>query len=242
MRYCGIVLGGGAFAQLCMIGEVRESEPPIRMSTVFYEPGPVEDVAAEVAAVPDAIVALAARETGPAQRACDAELRQRGVAPAAYAESGRRMFEALAGHGIYRPAVEGTLAGAVEGSHQGAVEEGAYDSAPVFETNADGVFCALQGVRVPARRHPLGVRARVEALGEQHLVDEGGDLWHRRIEEIDAAAAAVCAHRYAVGHACWVGDPAEGVVVLPGSRLPERFSAEGVMPFMERVPLGGERR
>jgi hypothetical protein len=49
---------------------------------------------------------------------------------------------------------------------------------------------------------------------------------------------ALCAHRFAVGHACWVGDPAQGVIVLPGSRLPERFSGEGVVPPVTRVPLG----
>ena len=50
-------------------------------------------------------------------------------------------------------------------------------------------------------------------------------------------ACALAAHRYAVGHACWVGDPAEAVVVLPGSRLPEVFSADGVLPDVPRQPL-----
>jgi hypothetical protein len=76
----------------------------------------------------------------------------------------------------------------------------------------------------------------VELL-EDHVEDDGGELWFRRIEEIDAAAAALCAHRYAVGHACWVGDPAEGVIVLPGSRLPASFSPEGVVPPVPRASL-----
>ena len=108
---------------------------------------------------------------------------------------------------------------------------------PVFETHPDGVFCALHGQRVPAKRHPLGIQRRIVELLEDHVEDPGGELWFRRIEEIDAAAAALCAHRYAVGHACWVGDPAEGVIVLPGSRLPASFSGEGVVPPVPREPL-----
>jgi hypothetical protein len=34
-----------------------------------------------------------------------------------------------------------------------------------------------------------------------------------------------------------VGDPAEAVIVLPGSRLPESFSGQGVLPPVERVVL-----
>nr|MDP8943928.1 hypothetical protein [Actinomycetota bacterium] len=121
---------------------------------------------------------------------------------------------------------------------EGPVEEGAFRRAAVFEVNVDGVFCALQGRRVPAKRHPLGILRRVEELLEDQVDDEGGELWHRRIEEIEAAAAAVTAHRYAVGHACWIGDPGEAVIVLPGARPPAVFSAEGVIPPVPRVPLG----
>jgi hypothetical protein len=34
-----------------------------------------------------------------------------------------------------------------------------------------------------------------------------------------------------------VGDPAEGVIVLPGSHLPGSFSGEGVIPPVPRAPL-----
>jgi hypothetical protein len=83
----------------------------------------------------------------------------------------------------------------------------------------------------------LGVQRRIENLLDNHVIDEGGDLWYRRIDEIEAAAAAVCAHRFAVGHARWMGDPAEGVIVLPGSGPVQPFSTEGVMPPVTRVPL-----
>ena len=33
------------------------------------------------------------------------------------------------------------------------------------------------------------------------------------------------------------GGPGEGVIVLPGSALPEAFATEGVLPPVERLPL-----
>jgi hypothetical protein len=112
----------------------------------------------------------------------------------------------------------------------------------LFETSPDGVFAALQGRRVPARRHPIGIQRRIEELEHDHVIDSGGDLWQRRIEEIEAAGVALAAHRYAVAHACWLGDPDEGVIVLPGSRIPGRFSAEGVLPTLPRQPLPAPAR
>jgi hypothetical protein len=114
----------------------------------------------------------------------------------------------------------------------GAVPEGAYQEFPLFETDADTVFYALQGRRLPAKRHPYGIQLRIEELLGDRVTDEGGDLWHRRIEEVDALACALCAHRYAVGHAYWLDG-----LVLPGSKLPEAFSSRGVMPPVERITL-----
>ena len=124
-------------------------------------------------------------------------------------------------------------AGLTPWSAQGTAERQGW----VADLAADGVFCALQGRRLPAKRHPLGLNMRVDELSGDHVIDEGGDLWHRRIEEIDAVACALCAHRYAVGHASWLGDPDEGVVVLPGSSIPDAFSSAGVMPPVERLRL-----
>jgi predicted nuclease with RNAse H fold len=241
VRYCGIVAGGG-YQHLCAIEEVRTAEPPIRLSATFFEPGPVEQVAEAVRGFGDAVVAIAQPMSPPRDgrqlRDCDAALRRRGVFPVPYDESGRRMFQALANRGLFAPAGGGGEAGTGEGAaREGTVPEGAYGDMPIFETNPDGVFSALHGQRVPAKRHPIGVQHRIVELLENHVEDDGGELWFRRIEEIDAAAAALAAHRFAVGHACWVGDPAEGVIVLPGSRLPETFSAEGVVPAVPRQPL-----
>jgi predicted nuclease with RNAse H fold len=233
MRYCGIVTGGG-YQHLCAIEEVREPEPPIRLRATFFEPGSVEEVAAAVRSFGDAAIAIAAPFSPPTEgrelRVADQELRRRGVFPLEYDEQGRRMFQALANWGLFAPP-EG------EEAQDGTVGDGAYSEMPVFETNPDGVFSALHGQRVPAKRHPIGVQRRIVELLEDHVEDEGGELWFRRIEEIDAAASALAAHRYSVGHACWVGDPAEGVIVLPGSRLPQMFSAEGAVPPVPRQPL-----
>jgi predicted nuclease with RNAse H fold len=233
MRYCGIVSGGG-YQHLCAIEEVREPEPPIRLRARFFEPGPFEQVAAAVRSFGEAVVGIATPFSPPRDgrelRVCDQELRRRGVFPLEYDEQGRRMFQALANRGLFAPP-EG------EEEHDGAVAEGAYSQMPVFETNPDGVFSALHGQRVPAKRHPIGGQRRIVELLEDHVEDDGGELWFRRIEEIDAAAAALAAHRYAVGHACWVGDAAEGVIVLPGSQLPQMFSAEGAVPPVPRQPL-----
>jgi len=233
VRYCGIV-AGGSYVHLCALEEVRVEDPPIQLEALFYEPATPEQVAAEIGAFDGAVVAIASpvggARDGEGMRAADAALRQRGVLPAALVPEGRKMFQALAGRGLFAP-------DARDGVSEGEVPEGAYETMPVFETNADGVFCALQGRRMPAKRHPIGIQRRIEQLEHDHVVDDGGDLWHRRIEEIEAAAAALCAHRYAVGHACWVGDPREGVIVLPGSRLPETFSGQGVLPPVERVVL-----
>jgi predicted nuclease with RNAse H fold len=221
--------------QLAMLAEVRAPEPPIRLIATFFEPGSPEQVGAELRALgAEAVVAVAAPLSAPLEgrsaRTCDGLLRTRGVAPSPPDPLGRRMGAELASLGLFVPS---------EDAPEGAVPDGAFRQAPVFETNADAVFCALQGRRLPAKRHPHGIRLRIGELLDDHVLDEGGDLWHRRIEEIEAAGAALCAHRYAVGHACWLGDPAESVVVLPGSSIPPEFPAEGVLEPVERVQLPG---
>jgi len=228
MRYCGIALGPG-FLQLATLEEVLVDEPPVRLRATFYDPGDLDQVVAAIRALDDAVVGIGA----PAgeNRAADRELAQRGVPSMPYAEQAARLYTELSDLGIYAPA------GAT-----GQVDEGAFRHAAVFETSPDGVFAALQGRRVPARRHPLGIQRRIEELSQDHVIDPGGELWHRRIEEIEAAGVALSAHRYAVAHASWLGDPDEGVIVLPGSRIPERFSAEGVLPPLPREPLPAPAR
>jgi hypothetical protein len=199
VRYCGVVPMQSAL-QLALIEEVRDPEPPIRLTAVFYEPGSAAQLAAELRTFGDIVVGV-----GP------------GGEPLAEA-LGLPMYEAEDGNGDRLKSV--------------LVPEGAYQETPVFPTDPDQVFWALQGRRLPAKRHPYGMQLRIAELIGDRISDEGGDLWHRRIEEIDALACALCAHRFAVGHASW-----RDGVVLPGTSLPEQFSTRGVIPPVERINL-----
>ncbi|MBA3300301.1 MAG: hypothetical protein H0T15_00395 [Thermoleophilaceae bacterium] len=231
MVYAGIEVGP-RYAHLCVLEEVRAEEPPVRLHASFYEPGDPDEVAGAVGALEEAVIAIDSPSSRPREgretRVCDAELADRGVAPRLPLDSGMGLFEALADRGRFHPGGAGP---------QGDVEDGAFGAGAVFETNVEAVFCALHERRVPARRHPLGVARRIEELEDDHVEDGDAGLWARRIEEIEAAAAALCAHRFAVAHARWLGDPGEGVIVLPGSGPLGRFSTEGVVPAVERLPL-----
>ena len=184
--------------QLALVEEVRDPEPPIRLTALFYEPGSVEEVAAELGRLGEVVV---------------------GVGPGAEAVAERLGLQ------IFEPDDDER-----EG-HQ-SVPEGAYQDTPIFPTDPDRIFWALQGRRLPAKRHPYGIQLRIAELIGDRISDEGGDLWHRRIEEIDALACALCAHRFAVGHASWMDG-----AVLPGTSLPQVFSTRGVLPAVERLSL-----
>ena len=233
MHYCGVVPMRGKL-QLAMLEEVRAPEPPIRLSALYFEPGSAAQVAAELTSLEQVVVGLGAAAGDPrdgrSARACDEILLQLGVAPQPTDAATQELAGLLGGLARFAPR------NGADG-HDGAVWDGAYQEFPLFETNADGVFCALQGRRLPAKRHPFGMQMRIAELTGDHVIDESGDLWHRRVEEIDATGCALAAHRYAVGHACWLGEPDEGVVVLPGSSLPNEFSTRGVMPPVERLQL-----
>jgi hypothetical protein len=192
VHYGGIVTAQRAF-QLALLEEVRDPEPPIRLSALLYEPGGADQVADELRRLGDVVVGLA---------------------------------------GGTQPVAERLGLGVFEAEDGDAVPEGAYADTPLFPTDPDRVFWALQGRRLPAKRHPYGMQLRIEELEDDRIEDEGGDLWHRRIEEIDALACALCAHRFAVGHASWMDG-----VVLPGTNLPAEFSTRGVMPPVERISL-----
>ena len=227
MHYCGVVPMQQAL-QLAMLEEVRAPEPPIRLSAIFFEPGSAAQVAAELRSLGQVVVGVGAPLAGRKP-----ELERRGVPPGPESPAAARLVELL-GLPVFTPGDDGDA--------DGRVPEGAYHDFPLFETSADGVFCALQGQRLPAKRHPYGMQLRIEELLDDRVTDEGGDLWHRRIEELDAVACALSAHRYAVAHAFWIGDPNEGVVVLPGTGLPETFRSSGVLPPVERLQLPEERR
>jgi hypothetical protein len=192
VHYCGVVTMQSKL-QLALLEEVRDPEPPIRLSALFYEPGSPEEVAGELRRLGDIAV---------------------GVGP------GAEPLLGLLGLASFH------------GEDGEPVPEGAYTDTPLFPTDPDRVFWALQRKRLPAKRHPYGMQLRIDELEDDRIEDEGGDLWHRRVEEIDALACALCAHRFAVGHASWMDG-----VVLPGTGLPHEFSTRGVMPPVERISL-----
>jgi hypothetical protein len=189
--------------QLALLEEVRDPEPPIRLSALFYEPGPAERVAEELRRLGDVVVGMG--------------------------QGAQTVAEAL-GVPVFEPDED------EDGDRLKSVPvpEGAYQETPLFPTDPDRIFSALQGRRLPAKRHPYGMQLRIAELIGDRISDEGGDLWHRRIEEIDALACALCAHRFAVGHASWMDG-----VVLPGTSLPQEFSTRGVLPPVERITLPG---
>ena len=198
MHYCGVVPMQNTF-QLALLEEVRDPEPPVRLTALFYEPGSAKEVTAELGRLREVVI---------------------GVGPGAEA-----VAEGL-GLPIFYPD-DGD-----DGDRLQPVPDGAYQQTPVFHTDPDRVFWALQGRRLPAKRHPYGMQLRIAELIGDRISDEGGDLWHRRIEEIDALACALCAHRFAVGHASWMDG-----AVLPGTSLPQEFSTRGVLPAVERLSL-----
>lgn len=230
MRYSGVVPLGPSHLQLVVVEELRDPDPPIRLVASFFEPGSADEVASQLQLWEGEVVVALGGPSDPeaGERSCDAMLAGLGVAPTRASPE----LAALAGQ-------LGAMARfTVEDEGAGTVGDGAYTDAPLIETSADGVFCALQNQRLPARRHPLGIQMRIDELEAEEVIDDGGDLWHRRIEELEAAAAALCAHRYAVGHASWLGGP-DGVIVLPGTAPPEGFETRGVVPPVERLPLAG---
>jgi len=86
------------------------------------------------------------------------------------------------------------------------------------------VFCALLGHRPSPKRTPWGLRQRIDALRARGVVDDDGGLWHRTVDEVDAGGAAYAAYALAEGGGSWIGDPREGVVVLPVERLADRYA------------------
>ncbi len=201
---------------------------------MFFEPGSAAQVAAELRSLE--------RGRGGRRRAADggdrgppaARLRHAAAAPRRRARAARpRAAGAGGAAGRAR-----SLPTRLERTDDGAVADGAYRQAPLFETNADGVFCALQGRRLPARRHPLGHPAAHRRADRRprdgRRAATSGTAASRRSTPPPARSART-ATRSATRR--WLGDPAEGVVVLPGSSVPDEFPTEGVLPPVERLQL-----
>lgn len=175
-------------------------------------------------------------------RVCDAILYRRRLplypVPAAdqaltrwqgWMQHGFDLFAALDPLALFRP--DAALAG---GGYEGPVGDGALRLGRVAETYPDAVFCALLGHRPPAKRTPHGLQQRIAALKLKGVTDDDGGLWQRTLDELDAAAAAYAAYTLATGAGGWVGDPREGVIVLPVARLADRYDK---LPVPRRAAL-----
>jgi predicted nuclease with RNAse H fold len=252
MRYCGIdVSARPGQQQLCTLHPRRGADGASELVTTFYEPGDVAAVARTVLGFGrEAVVAVDAPsgrrldllasgmplrdalDLPPGRyersRVCDALLFRRrlplypvpatGQALAAWErwmEVGFELFAALDSLGLYRP-----YAGAAV---EGEVGDGALRFGRLAETYPDAVFCSLLGHRPSPKRTPWGLQQRIAALRMRSVVDDDGGLWHRTLDEIDACAAAYAAYTLAEGGGSWVGDPREGVVVLPVPALAGRY-------------------
>ena len=267
VRYCGIDVGAKASAQqLCTLHERRGREGTELVAT-FFEPGDVESVAATVLGFGgEAVVAIDAPSgrrldllTAGAplrdvlglpdgryerMRVCDALLFRRGLplypVPAAdqalarwesWMDRGFALFDALEGIGVFRPPPQPGAAG--------PVGDGAMRFGRVCETYPDAVFCSLLGHRPSPKRTPWGLQQRIAALRLRGVADDDGGLWHRTLDELDACAAAYAAYALANGAGSWVGDPREGVIVLPVADLAERYER---LPPPARSRLAGHSR
>jgi hypothetical protein len=172
-------------------------------------------------------------------RVCDALLYRRGLplypVPAAdeperawedWMRVGFELFGALDGLGLFRPPATPAC--------EARVGDGALAAGRLCETYPDAIFCALLGHRPGAKRTPSGLQERIAVLKLKGIVDEDGGLWQRTLDELDACAAAYAAYGLAAGVGTWVGDPAEGVVVLPALELRDRYVK---LPPPRRTPL-----
>ena len=236
MHYCGVVPHPGAL-QLAVLEEVRTHEPPIRLSALFFEPGGAEQVAAELRALGDVVLArrgaaVGARDGDAPERARRPARGARRGAPAARTRELARLAALLDGMAAYRPRGRRRARAA-------RCAEGAYRAFPLFETNADGVFCALQGRRLPAKRHPLGMQLRIEelagrprdrrrrrALAPPHRGARGGGL--RPLRPPLRRGPRLLARRAP-------GDGRDRASRAP--RCPNEFPRAGVLPPVERLQL-----
>ena len=262
MRYCGIdVSAAKDRQQLCTLHERRGAESGELVAT-FYEPGSVESVARTVGGFGlEAVVAIDAPSghrldlLAPGSplrsvlglpegryersRVCDALLFRRRLplypVPAAgqalarweaWIGVGFELFGALETLELYRPETDGAL--------EGPVGDTALRHGRVCETYPDAVFCGLLGHRPPPKRTPWGLQQRIAALKLRGIVDDDGGLWQRTVDELDACAAAYAAYALAEGFGSWVGDPEEGVIVLPVDQLEATYER---LPPPRRAPL-----
>jgi predicted nuclease with RNAse H fold len=269
VRYCGIDISAKpGNQQLVTLHERRGADGPELVAT-FYEPGTVGDVATTVLGFGgEAVVGidapsghrldlltagspLRARLDLPkgryrSMRVCDTLLFRRRLplypVPSAaqaltpwqaWMQTGFDLFAALDPLELYRPDP------GPDQRLEAPVGQGALRLGRVCETYPDAVFCTLLGHRPPPKRTPGGLQQRIAALRLKRVVDDDGGLWQRTLDELDATAAAYAAYTLATGAGSWLGDPREGVIVLPVAQLQPTYDK---LPPPKRQPLSASPR
>jgi hypothetical protein len=251
VRYCGVDISAKAGNQQLVTLHERRGADGQELVATFYEPGTAADVAQTILGFGGEAVAAIDAPSGPRldllaagqplrhrlglpdgryerMRVCDALLFRRRLPlyPVPTAEQalsrweqwmtvGFELFSALDGLDLYRPDAGDVM--------EAPVGDGALRFGRLCETYPDAVFCALLGHRPAPKRTPWGLQERIAALRLKGVVDDDGGLWHRTLDELDACAAAYAAYALADGRGCWVGDPREGVIVLPTDGLADRY-------------------
>jgi hypothetical protein len=144
------------------------------------------------------------------RRVAEYELSRRGIGSHHTPGDPGRLFSWMtAGFEVFEAAgAIGYPAYAGEGSGEGSALE-------VFPYAS---YVGLSGCLSPGRRHrATWRRAVLEASGVSGL-DRA-----ETIDALDAVCAALTGERFLAGQGCWVGDPREGVIVLPVVRLEDRY-------------------
>jgi predicted nuclease with RNAse H fold len=265
LRYCGVDVSARPGNQQLVTLHERRSAEGLELVATFYAPGTVEQVARTIegfgrgeavvgvdapsghrkdllvagSPVRDAIGVPEGRYER--MRVCDALLFRRGLPLYPVPKQGQpqtaweqwmyvgfQLFRALEPLGRYMPPPAP--------AYEGAVSDAALTHGRLFETYPDAIFCSLLGHRPSPKRTPWGLQQRIAALKQQGVVDEDGGLWHRTLDELDACAAAFAAYGLSAGIGTWVGDPEEGVIVLPADALLPRYDK---LPPPTRASLVG---
>jgi predicted nuclease with RNAse H fold len=265
LRYCGVDVSARPGNQQLVTLHERRSADGLELIATFYAPGGVEQVARTIQGFGrgQAVVGVDApaghrRDLLAAgspvreaigvpegryerMRVCDALLFRRGLplypvpkqgqpqtAWEQWMQVGFALYAELDGLGRFQPPASAR--------YEAPVGDAALAHGNLFETYPDAIFCALLGHRPSPKRTPWGLQQRIAALKQRGVVDEDGGLWHRTLDELDACAAAYSAYGLASGTGTWVGDPAEGIIVLPAAELLDRYDK---LPPPSRAALVG---
>jgi predicted nuclease with RNAse H fold len=265
VRFCGVDVSARAGNQQLATLHERRSSEGVELVATFYAPGSVEQVARTIEGFGrgQAVIGIDApsghrldllapgeplRDTlripdgrYERMRVCDTLLFRRGLplypvpragqqrtAWEAWIYVGFELFRALGPLGRFEPDNRGR--------YEGPVGDAALVHGRLFETYPDAIFCSLLGHRPSPKRTPWGLQQRIAALKQRGVVDQDGGLWHRTLDELDACAAAYTAYALADGFGTWVGEPEEGVIVLPAPELLPRYDK---LPPPARVSLVG---